>query len=53
MIREDYADLVYLTAEEKYSAIIEDVKKCKLKKQPVSNWYLINRVFRIFIKSLK
>ena len=35
MIREDYADLVYLTAEEKYSAIIEDVKNCKLKKQPV------------------
>ena len=35
MIRDDYSDLVYLTAEEKYSAIIEDVKKCQLIKQPV------------------
>ena len=35
MIRDDYSDLVYLTAEEKYSAIIEDVKKCQLTKQPV------------------
>ena len=35
MIRLDHADLVYLTAEEKYSAIIEDVKNCQLNKQPV------------------
>ena len=35
MIRTDLGDLVYLTMEEKYNAIIEDVKKCKKNNQPV------------------
>ena len=35
MIREDYSDLVYLTMKEKYDAIIEDVKNCQKRNQPV------------------
>ena len=35
MIRDDCGDLVYLTSEEKYIAIINDVKKCQENKQPV------------------
>ncbi len=35
MVRDDRADLVYLTAQEKYRAIIEDVRACIEKQQPV------------------
>ena len=35
MIREDRGDLIYLTAVEKYKAIIEDIKDCVKRKQPV------------------
>jgi len=35
MIRKDYGDLVYLTADEKYAAIIEDIKDCNQRGQPV------------------
>lgn len=35
MIRDDRGDLVYLTAEEKYAAIIEDIKDCIAREQPV------------------
>ncbi len=35
MVRKDLADLVYLTAEEKYQAIIADVKDCRERGQPV------------------
>jgi len=35
MVRDDRADLVYLTANEKYSAIVEDVRECIAKQQPV------------------
>ena len=35
MIREDQADMIYLTAREKYAAIIEDVKSCISNGQPV------------------
>jgi len=35
MIRDDMTDLVYLTPKEKFSAIIEDVKECIERKQPV------------------
>ncbi|AWL12914.1 Protein translocase subunit SecA [Saliniradius amylolyticus] len=35
MIRDDRADLIYLTAEEKYEAIIEDIKECVEKGRPV------------------
>ncbi|WP_095497761.1 preprotein translocase subunit SecA [Paraferrimonas haliotis] len=34
MVRDDRADLVYLTAEEKYDAIIEDIKDCQDRGQP-------------------
>ncbi|MDM8569462.1 preprotein translocase subunit SecA, partial [Thiotrichales bacterium HSG1] len=35
MVRDDKGDLVYLTVEAKYKAIIEDVKDCQTRKQPV------------------
>ena len=35
MIRNDFGDLVYLTMKEKFDAIIEDVKECNSKQQPV------------------
>jgi preprotein translocase subunit SecA len=35
MIRVDNADLVYLTAQEKFHAIIEDIKDCRQRGQPV------------------
>jgi preprotein translocase subunit SecA len=33
--RDDAADLVFLTPEEKFAAIIEDIKDCRANKQPV------------------
>ncbi len=35
MIRKDHGDLVYLTAKEKFAAIIEDIKDCHQRGQPV------------------
>ncbi len=35
MIRDDKGDLVYLTAREKYDAVIEDIKDCVSRDQPV------------------
>lgn len=35
MVRKDHADKIYLTAEEKYIAIIEDIKDCVKRGQPV------------------
>jgi preprotein translocase subunit SecA len=35
MVRDDRGDLVYLTQEEKYRAIIEDIKDCVERGQPV------------------
>jgi preprotein translocase subunit SecA len=35
MIRADHADLVYLTPEEKFEAVIEDIRDCVARKQPV------------------
>ncbi|MCK5877916.1 MAG: preprotein translocase subunit SecA, partial [Candidatus Marithrix sp.] len=35
MVRDDKGDLVYLTTEAKYKAIIEDVKDCRTRSQPV------------------
>jgi preprotein translocase subunit SecA len=35
MIRKDQPDLVYLSQEDKFQAIIEDVKDCVARKQPV------------------
>ncbi|MCJ8319663.1 MAG: preprotein translocase subunit SecA [Colwellia sp.] len=34
MIRDDRSDLIYLTAEEKYEAILEDIKDCVERGQP-------------------
>ena len=35
MIRDDKGDLIYLTAREKYAAIIEDIRDCVKRGQPV------------------
>ena len=35
MVRDDKGDLVYLTAREKYQAVIEDIKDCVTRNQPV------------------
>ncbi|MCF6434933.1 preprotein translocase subunit SecA [Pseudoalteromonas sp. MMG022] len=35
MIRDDRADLVYLTQEEKFEAILEDIRDCQKRGQPV------------------
>jgi len=35
MIRDDRGDLVYLTKIEKYNAVVEDIKDCVARKQPV------------------
>jgi preprotein translocase subunit SecA len=35
MIRDDRGDLVYLTAREKYNAVIDDIKDCVARSQPV------------------
>jgi len=35
MVRKDLGDLIYLTAHEKYNAIIEDIKDCYTRQQPV------------------
>ncbi|RTR29237.1 preprotein translocase subunit SecA [Shewanella atlantica] len=35
MVRKDHADLVYLTPDEKYAAIIEDIQGCRERGQPV------------------
>ena len=35
MIRDDAADLVYLTQDDKFEAIVEDIRDCHERKQPV------------------
>mgnify|MGYP002062346958 CR=1 FL=1 len=35
MVRDDRADLVYLTQKEKYNAIIDDIRDCVKRGQPV------------------
>ena len=35
MVRKDHADLVFLTPDEKYEAIIEDIQGCRERGQPV------------------
>lgn len=35
MVREDLGDVVYLTAQEKYHAILEDIRSCRERGQPV------------------
>jgi len=35
MVRQDYGDAVFLTAKEKYKAIVDDIKDCMTRQQPV------------------
>ncbi|MDO6578425.1 preprotein translocase subunit SecA [Alteromonas stellipolaris] len=53
MQRKDKADLIYLTAEEKYDAIVEDIKACVERGQPtlvgtvsIENSELLSRVLK-------
>jgi preprotein translocase subunit SecA len=53
MQRKDHADLIYLTAEEKYEAIVEDIKECVKRGQPtlvgtvsIENSELISRILK-------
>lgn len=53
MVRKDKADLIYLTAEEKYEAIVEDIKDCVKRGQPalvgtvsIENSELISRILK-------
>ncbi|GMM67819.1 preprotein translocase subunit SecA [Alteromonas sp. MTD1] len=53
MQRKDHADLIYLTAEEKYEAIVEDIKDCVKRGQPtlvgtvsIENSELISRILK-------
>ena len=52
MIRNDMPDVVYRTEEEKFNAIIEDIKQRVEKGQP-SLWYYIHRKIRVAIESTK
>ncbi|MDM7859538.1 preprotein translocase subunit SecA [Alteromonas sp. ASW11-36] len=53
MIRDDKADLIYLTAQEKYEAIVEDIKDCVKRGQPslvgtvsIENSELLSRILK-------
>lgn len=53
MIRDDKADLIYLTAEEKYEAIVDDIKDCVKRGQPslvgtvsIENSELLSRILK-------
>jgi preprotein translocase subunit SecA len=53
MVRKDKADLIYLTAEEKYEAIVEDIKECVKRGQPalvgtvsIENSELLSRILK-------
>ena len=35
MLRDDRGDLIYLTPDEKYEAIVEDIRDCQTRQQPV------------------
>jgi preprotein translocase subunit SecA len=35
MVRKDFGDMVFLTAREKYKAIVEDIADCRTRRQPV------------------
>ncbi len=53
MQRDDKADLIYLSAEEKYEAIVEDIKECVKRGQPtlvgtvsIENSELLSRILK-------
>lgn len=53
MIRNDMADLIYLTAQEKYEAIVEDIRDCVKRGQPalvgtvsIENSELLSRILK-------
>ncbi|WP_137166145.1 preprotein translocase subunit SecA [Salinimonas lutimaris] len=53
MVRKDMADLIYMTAEEKYEAIVQDIRACVERGQPVlvgtisiENSELLSRVLK-------
>ncbi len=53
MVRKDMADLIYMTAEEKYEAIVADIKECVKRGQPtlvgtvsIENSELLSRILK-------
>lgn len=53
MVRDDMADLIYMSAEEKYEAIVEDIKDCVKRGQPalvgtvsIENSELLSRILK-------
>ena len=42
MVREDYNDLVYLTLQEKFHAIVEEIKDCVERGRADSGGYRVN-----------
>ncbi|MEP2653923.1 MAG: SEC-C metal-binding domain-containing protein, partial [Paraglaciecola sp.] len=53
MVRKDKADLIFLTAQEKYEAIVEDIKECVKRGQPalvgtvsIENSELISKILK-------
>ena len=44
MVRQDHNDLVYLTIDEKYDAIVEDITDCMARGQPVAGGYGLHRL---------
>ncbi|MCC2605396.1 preprotein translocase subunit SecA [Planctobacterium marinum] len=53
MVRKDMADLIYMTAEEKYEAIVEDIRDCVKRGQPalvgtvsIENSELLSRILK-------
>merc|ERR1712137_587622 len=53
MVRDDKADLIYLTAQEKYDAIVEDIRRCVKRGQPtlvgtvsIENSELLSRILK-------
>ncbi len=53
MVRDDMGDLVYLTPEEKFEAIIEDIQDCNKRQQPVLVGTTSIEVSELLSKQLK
>jgi preprotein translocase subunit SecA len=51
--RKDLADVIYLTAEEKFEAIIEDIQDCVARKQPVLVGTISIEISEFLSKKLK
>jgi protein translocase subunit secA len=53
MIRKDMGDLVYLTTDEKYVAVADDIKSCVSRGQPVLVGTTSIEILSVFLSYLK